>query len=124
MYRLKFEIKSLPKRYNAYKNMHWAVKAADAKKWHKMVAGAILAFGSFPDKALTKAKVTLTRYSSRAPDYDGLVQAFKPVLDGLVKCRVLEDDNMLVIGRPDYQWKKVPSGQGSIEVIVEEVLAS
>jgi len=119
-YKLSFEIPVLPARYNSYKNTHWAVKAKETKKWHRMVANAVIAAGGWPPVPLKSAKLTLVRYSSRAPDYDGLVQAFKPVLDGLVKCRVLEDDNMRVIGRPDYKWCQVPAGKGGIQVFVEE----
>lgn len=121
MYHIDLLIKDLPKRYNLYKNQHWAVKNAEAKKWHRIVAAHVIAAGGWPPVPLQKAKVSLIRYSSKAPDYDGLVQSFKPVMDALVRCKVLKDDNMGVIGRPEYTWEKVAPKTGMIRVIVSSV---
>jgi Holliday junction resolvase RusA-like endonuclease len=76
-----------------------------------------------PDRPLEKAEVTLIRYSSRSPDYDGLVHSFKPVVDALKKCLIIKDDNMQVIGRPEYQWIKASPKEGRIEIIVREISA-
>lgn len=118
-YRIEFVIKNLPERYNAFKNQHWAVKNAESKKWHRLVATAVMDMGGWPPVPLEKAKLILTRFSSKCPDYDGLVQSFKPVVDALILCKVIKDDNMNVIGRPEYNWEQVAPKNGMIKVIVE-----
>ena len=72
-------------------------------------------------KPLSRAKLTLTRYSSVCPDPDGLVSSFKSVLDGLVECGVLENDRFTNIGMPTYAWEKAPKNEGKAKVIVEEI---
>jgi len=74
-----------------------------------------------PSRPLKNAKLKLTRYSSRAPDYDGLVQSFKPVIDALKKCLIIEDDSMRVIGKPDYCWEKARQRAGKITIEVVEI---
>jgi hypothetical protein len=62
--------------------------------------------------------VLLTRLSSTEPDFDGLVSGFKVILDSLIKCGVLEDDNPKVIGHPTYAWEKCKKGEGRIRIEV------
>lgn len=120
MRRLEFELTGLPKMANhGLRGTHWAVKLAEARKWKKLVAQICLAlWRGGPAK---KAKLTLTRFSSVAPDSDGLVSGFKHVIDGLVECGVLENDKVTNIGMPTYQWEKASRGHGKIQVIVEEM---
>lgn len=63
----------------------------------------------------------IVRYSSREPDADNGRGSFKPLLDGLVRAGVLEDDRPSVIGEPVYRWEKVKAGEGSVSVTVREV---
>lgn len=70
---------------------------------------------------MAKAKLTLTRYSSKEPDFDGLCSSFKNVIDGLVEAGVIIDDKMSVIGQPTYAWVKCPPKKGKIKVVVEEL---
>ena len=74
-----------------------------------------------PPQPLTKAKVTITRHSSRCPDYDGLVSAAKSLLDGLKLAQIIEDDNMNVIGRPEFKWEKCSPKSGHVVITVESV---
>jgi Holliday junction resolvase RusA-like endonuclease len=118
-YRLHFEVEELPKTINAQQSMHWRRKGEYVRAWHRSVW---LAVGARKPKApLERARLTLTRYSSSEPDYDGLVSSFKPVIDGLIRCGVLKDDKYSNIGRSEYRWQKAPAKQGKIQVIVEEV---
>ncbi len=121
-YKLEIELLGLPRRFNEGQGSHWTVRHRESQKWHKRLLGKmILSRQSPPLKPLKKATLTLVRYSARAPDYDGLVQSLKPVVDALKKCAIIEDDSMAVIGRPDYRWEKAPQLEGKIRIIVEEV---
>ncbi len=122
MYRLEIILPGLPQRFNENMGAHWHVRHAESKKWHQRVLGCMLTQRQpAPTFPLQKAKLTLVRYSSRCPDYDGLVQSMKPVVDALKKSLIIVDDSMAVIGRPDYQWVKCPPKFGKIKIVVEEI---
>lgn len=119
MYEFEFTIPELPQTTNSHGRVHWAIKVKLAKYWKTTV---LLAVGNKKPKfPLTKAKLTLTRHSSNAPDADGLVSSFKHVVDGLTIAAVIKDDSMKVIGFPIYLWNKCPRGQGKITVKIEEL---
>lgn len=70
---------------------HWSREARYRKSWHWLVRCAV---GNVrPAAPLAHARVVLTRHSRRAPDPDNLAASWKPVLDGLVRARVLLDDS-------------------------------
>lgn len=119
MYTLEINIPHLPKLPNTLLGAHWRVRSGHARKWKQMVA----LFTGFnkPTKPLSRAALTLTRNSSRRPDFDGLAGSFKPIIDGLVVCGVLVDDTHEVIGTPNYQWKKSAPKKGCVEILVEEL---
>lgn len=118
--RLQFELPGLPKTTNSGGRKHWSVKVGEARRWKRAVFLAVRA-SAFMGLPLNRAKVTLTRFSSAEPDFDGLVSSFKHVLDGLVESGVLRSDKQSVIGQPTYRWEKCPPKQGHIQVIVESV---
>lgn len=119
VYKLEFEIPGLPKRINQGHGSHWRARHGEAKKWQRQVFLAIL--GKAPKGPIKKCKLKLTRFSSVAPDFDGLVYSFKPVIDALRKLGIIEDDSMAHIGRPEYQWERTKPGSGKIRVELEEV---
>ena len=118
-YQIEFMILGLPARTNNAAS-DWKARMMEARKWKLKVAIAVRP-EMRPKIALTKARVTLMRFSSREPDYDGLVSSFKHVLDGLINIDVIQDDKMRNIGRPDYQWHRAPKLGGHIIVKVEEI---
>lgn len=118
-YSVEFEIAGLPKNNANGSHGHWSQVQKEAKKWHTLVDYYVGL--KKPETPLKKAKLTLIRRVSKCPDPDGLVISFKYVVDGLVRCGVLEDDNMGVIGMPDYRWEKAKPKHGSIFVKVEEI---
>lgn len=118
-YELEFEIDGLPKTYNAMGRSHWSVKAKEAKKWKTLVSIKILSKGRC--QQLSRAKLTLTRYSSRCPDSDGLVSSFKHVIDGIVGSGLLLDDSYRTIGMPCYLWEETKKGKGKIKVKIESL---
>jgi Holliday junction resolvase RusA-like endonuclease len=123
VYHIKFEMQGLPETTNKVRRHgHWSKTHKSRKMWKAMVPLCMLEFGHRkPRQPLTRAKLVLTRYSSVRPDFEGLVSTFKGILDGLVECGVLIDDNMGVIGQPEYHWVKAPAGKGKISIEVQEV---
>lgn len=119
-YCIEFEIPGLPPTINAGgRSRHWRIGWAATAKWKESIGWATA--GKRPKKPLERAQITLTRYSSMEPDFDGLVSSFKAVIDGLVVHGVLAGDKMSQIGQPRYRWEKCPRNSGKIKVRVEEV---
>lgn len=119
LYSLEFRLEGLPKTTNSGGRAHWAVKALEARKWKNSVAGMVGT--NKPKEPLQKAKLTLRRCSSSAPDFDGLVSSFKHVVDALQDCGVIVNDKMTTIGTPTYEWFPASRGKGFITVKVEEL---
>lgn len=115
-YRIGFELPGLPKTTNKTKGSSWWAVNAERKYWKDYVYHVLV--HALPCKPLEKAKIRCVRYSSSAPDFDGLVSSFKPVIDGLTQCGVIIDDNMDVIGVPEFEWVSCKRGEGRIEVWV------
>ena len=103
------------------KSKHWAVMAAESKKWKRLVWFSC-PHRVRPAEPLKRALLCLTRFSSAPPDPDGLVSGFKHVVDGLVDVGILENDRWENIGMPSYKWEKVPAKRGKIRVEVMEVV--
>lgn len=116
-YRLEIEIKGLPKTPNA--RMHWAVKAAEVRKWRKAVC--YQAISKRPEEPLTKAHVTFIRHSTTRPDFDNLAASFKGACDGLQDAGIIANDNYETIGDPTYSWVKAKQNQGKIQIIVTSI---
>lgn len=120
-YSLEFTIQGLPKVLSNMKRNGWRGVWAEKKKWKGLVRDMVILKGG-PKQPLEKAKLTLTRHSSKPCDFDGIVSSFKGVIDGLTEAGVIVDDNMEVIGQPQFLWAKAPMKQGKITVKIEEVL--
>lgn len=118
-YSIDFELKGLPRMSNpSGKSSHWRAIDDDRKCWQSSVVAVV--GRNRPPKPLTRVKLTLTRFSSTEPDYDGLVRGFKSVVDGLKMARVIEDDKLSNTGTWDCAWVQVLPKRGRIRVIVEE----
>lgn len=118
-YKLEITLQGLPKMSNQLLRGHWRVKHAHAMKWKLAVSLACHRFK--PLSPLDRATVTIVRASSVCPDFDGLVSAGKPLIDGLVECGVLAGDSMLHIGQPKYQWEKCAPKRGHVRIKIEEL---
>lgn len=124
-YVLEFEIEGLPAMMNKSRR-HWRFIQKERKKWKELVLIAVRNCqlnaelrGAREFKPLTRAKVSITRFSSREPDFDGLVSGGKALLDGLVEAQVIIDDSRKVIGQPQYFWEPAGPKQGKVKVKVE-----
>ncbi len=121
-YRMYFELPGLPPMVNKSNALSWKANMGHRRKWRRMSMLAARAAG-IPPAPLNKATVTLTRYSSREPDFDGLVSGMKSLLDGLKDALVIVDDKMSNIGVPTYIWEKCKPGTGKVSVEVREIYA-
>lgn len=113
-----FELEGLPKTPNALLRKHWAIVSKEHKRWHSYVWAATL--DSKPDTPFKRVDLTFVRMSSSRPDYDGLVGSFKPIIDGLVKARVIADDTPEVIGAPKYIWEYAKPRFGKVKIIIKQ----
>lgn len=116
-YTLTLVLDGLPK-VIANARMHWRVKHNEMQAWKSKVFYAIQP-NARPKKPLAKAKITLTRHSSTCPDYDNLASSWKGAIDGLVMAGIIIDDNMNVIGMPDFRWEKAKPKEGHVTIKVE-----
>jgi len=114
-----FTLQGLPKLLNASSGSHYRAVAAERRKWKLLVKQITL--GQVPPEPWRRAEVTVTRYSARCPDYDGLVSGAKSVIDGLTEAGIILDDSMHHIGMPQFRWAKAKPGEGRVEVQVDRL---
>ena len=117
MFELTVMIPGLPKLPNTLRMAHWRTRATHTKEWKMYVH--YCTYGRRPEKPLEKAKLTFTRCSTTEPDFDNLAMSFKPVMDGLVECGILVDDNPKIVGRPGYFWEKAKRNHGHIRIKIQ-----
>lgn len=115
-YRLEFELMGLPSSQNA--RLNWRERHDENKRWESDVGW--MTKGKLPAAPLTKAKLTCVRCSSTPADSDNVAAGFKPIIDALVKFKILKDDKFENIGLPEYRWEKATRKLGRVRVIVEE----
>ncbi len=118
-YLLEFTLQGLPPMANQQLRGNWRVSYGKARQWKQKVFS--VAWPLKPSEPLTSARVTITRCSSKCPDFDGLVSAGKPLIDGLVQAGVLSDDSMRVIGAPTYLHEPAAQRKGRIKIKVEAI---
>ena len=121
MYLLELTLQGLPKMTNANSG-NWRMRQREAHKWQRMVIDQIVIQRCLrPAEPLKQAVITLTRHSSKMPDYDGLVSGCKHIIDGLKMSNIIIDDNMLVVGQPVYRWQSCSPKEGKMHVRVQEI---
>jgi len=104
---------------NTASDLTWKQKRNYRKKWEKIIFG--YSYNQRPTSTLRHAIVSITRHTSgRAPDYDNLVQSAKVVVDPLIKCGIIHDDNPETIGRLVVKWRKSKTGYKHTTVYVRE----
>ena len=116
-YHLELNIQGLP-RVNTSDNRHWRARQRSKNMWYRAVF--VESFDRRPSQPLERARVRITRHSTREPDFDNLVQGGKFLLDGLTQCKIILDDKPSVIGQPEYRWEKAPPRKGHVTVEVWE----
>lgn len=120
-YSLRIEMDGLPK-INAADGLHWRTRRDMREAWENRVWA--MSVNRKPVQPLQAARVTVVRHSSSEPDYDGLVQTGKWLIDALVKIGILADDAPSVIGVPTYRWQQASPREGKVTLYVEEPIAA
>ncbi len=116
---LELDIDGLPKTPNELLHAHWSTVRSNSSYWKWLVRGAV--GRRRPRVPLPRASIVFTRYSASEPDWDNLVGSFKPVLDGLVRSKVIEDDKPSNVNAA-YYWIRAPKTKGRISIQVREPL--
>lgn len=118
MYSVILKIDGVPELPNRIMRSHWSKISKHANLWKKLVA--MRAVGKKPPYPLARSQAILTRCSARKPDYDNLVASFKPVVDGLINCGIIVDDNPAYFSA-EYKWEKIPQKQAHILISISEI---
>ena len=118
-YHLAFTVDELPKLPNRLLTASWYIVKRHTDRWHTWVLSKVA--GRKPAAPLQRARLELTRHSSRECDPDALAVSFKPVIDGLVVQGVLAGDTSAHVDLR-VTWNYSPPRKGFITVEVTEVL--
>lgn len=102
-YSLSFELDKLPPSLNVFMRWHYRKRSAEFKKIKLECQRRI----TKPESPLASYHITFTRFTTRALDIDNLVASFKPVLDALVNCGVIQDDKWCTTENLSYKQEKV-----------------
>jgi|GEM_PF-2342302 len=93
---LAFYIVGHPPSVNASRSWHWAKRARETTSWQDATIWSVRdAMGSSTlagDMRPVLVEVEFVYHTKRTRDRDNLVASLKPVIDGLVKARIVRDD--------------------------------
>lgn len=117
-YMLEITDNHLPPTANKYKRMHWTKIKKEKEYWVSIIRGHL--DRNPPPRPLDSYKLTLIRYSSVAPDYDGLVLSWKIVIDACQVAGLITNDKICNSGPWDCRWIKAKPKHGSVYIKVEE----
>jgi Holliday junction resolvase RusA-like endonuclease len=119
-YSLQFTLLELPMTLNEVMGAYWRKRSENFKKIHRLVH--LHSVNKCPLSPIKKARITLTRFSSGTLDRDNMYFTFKPIVDGLVKAGVIEDDGFDQVKELyPHQVKIKRKEQSKVEVLVEEI---
>ena len=119
MYRLEFILHTTPLTLNEVMSKGWKPRHFNFEKVKDEIR--LLTLGKRPEAPIKKASVYIRRFSPRKLDRDNFIFTFKPILDGLVGCGIIEDDGFDQVKRIDGEQVKCGAKEArKIEVIVEE----
>jgi hypothetical protein len=97
------------------------VRSKYVQAWRDRMWTAINAPGNVVSRfPVERAGVYCVRYSTRQPDYDGLVYGFKVIVDSLMPS-IIHDDNPKVLVERIYRWEKCKQAEQRLEVKLWEV---
>lgn len=108
---------------NSADNRHWRTRNKEKKLWYARVESELMMLRpQISGTPWGKASITITRCTaaSRAPDFENLAQGGKFILDGLVRSKVILDDNPDVIRQPVYKWERAKRGDAHVIVEVQQ----
>ena len=105
-----------PKEFSRNSRVHWTALHRVKDQVYDDVLITLMESGFKKGKPLEQATVTFTFYipDRRNRDADNLITACKPILDGLVRAGVIEDDNLVTIGVPTYLFEYCLRNPGTL----------
>jgi len=119
---IKFEIRPNPPSPNVRQRTHWSTQRRRDKdiSWRVYVGLHLNASGSSRPK-YAKIIVHATRHAIKMMDQDNFVGSLKPVIDGLVDCKVVSDDKPELVKLGELNQKRVGKrAEERLEIRVEE----
>jgi len=110
-----------PKSLNQTLGKHWRARHRETKRWREHIGKLCMVHGVSSPK-LERAKITITRLSFRPiKDHDNFVGGCKPLLDALVTCEIIQDDDRELI-TVEYKQEKVREKVlEATEIVIESV---
>lgn len=93
---LKFELLGVPESLNILLRLHWGKRKAQNDYWYEYVYFTTRKFQI--KKPFEKARLSITRFSSRTLDFDGVVGSLKPICDGLIHAGIIRSDDWSTLG--------------------------
>lgn len=119
MQTINFTLHSIPDSLNKALRGNRMKYFSKNRKWDILIHGMIRF--QIPTEPFEKAHIKIVRHSWRFLDYDGLVGSMKPVIDALVSCGVLIDDNYKVTGPWDVTQQFRPKKDGPLlDITIEQ----
>lgn len=119
---IKFVIRPLPPSPNVRERLHWSARDrlnVDIA-WRVLVA-VQLSLKSPSRPSYGKVTIHATRYAIRFMDRDNFTGSLKPVIDGLVDCKIIPDDDTSVVWLGDLKQVRVRKQvEQRLEVMVEK----
>lgn len=99
--------------------MHWTARQEYFGSWYWKIAAAVAESG-WP-RFTGAVRITITRYSVEAMDWDNYGSSLKPVMDGLIKSQVIQDDNPSIVTKLELAQAQCRSSDRRIQIDIEEV---
>ena len=112
---LTLKVDSVPPPLNVVLRQHYHKRARHYTKIYNHVD--FLCRGKVPPEPLEKAKIKIERHHYRFCDFDGVVAAYKPYVDGLIKTKVILNDNWKVLGAWEVNQIFRPKRLGPLSII-------
>lgn len=119
---INFTIRPNPPSPNVRERLHWAARdRLNVEIAWRVLIGVQLSQKSPLRPKYAKVIIHATRFAIRFMDRDNFTGSLKPVIDGLVDCKVIPDDNTSVVWLGDLQQKRVrKKAEQRLEIRVEE----
>lgn len=110
---MRIEIPEATPSLNKMLRRHWSVDRKLKKHWHKLVWLALFEQSERITRPFPRAKITITRHSSRMLDPDNATGSVKHVVDALRACNVITDDT------PEHIELVVKQQKGKARTVIE-----
>lgn len=93
---IQFTLLGVPEPLNKMLRMPWRKRHEQTRYWYEYIFFETRKFKI--KEPFHQARVSIVRYSPRTLDFDGLVGSCKSIVDGLIRARIIRDDNWDCVG--------------------------